>query len=88
MKTVYFTTHNSEGVILRVVSCPADHVALQRLRPGEFMLEGKADCVTQKVVDGQVVDKTLAELNTLKTKKKFRICFENVKKPPKTSTPL
>lgn len=65
-RSVYFTTYDEEDTILRVISCPADHVKLQRLRPGESMLMGKADGVTQKVVNGKVVNKTKAEMDKVK----------------------
>lgn len=64
--TVGFFTYNDKGEILRYVTCPKDHVALQKLRPGESKRMGKADGATQKVVDGEVVDKTPAEMAAFK----------------------
>lgn len=67
-RNVYFTTYNEKGEILRIVSCPPDHVALQKLNPGESMLMGRGNGVTQKVVGGKVVNKTSAEMKALKKK--------------------
>lgn len=65
-RSVCFTTYDEAGTILRVVSCPTDHVKLQRLLSGERMRMGKADGVTQKIVDGEVVAKTKVEMDKVK----------------------
>ena len=78
MSIEYLTMYNSDGEISRVISCPADHVIKQRTRSGEFMIEGKADGDTQKIVDGKIVNKTIAEITALKTTKKgSRLRFES-----------
>lgn len=70
--TVSFITYNDGGEILRQITCPKDHVAKQRLLPGEQRLIGKANGVTQKVVRQgccfRIVNKTLAEIEALKAK--------------------
>ena len=43
--------HDSTGKILRCVSCPADHTAIQ-CRGGECFIEGVANDATQYVKDG------------------------------------
>jgi len=68
----HLSTHNAKGTILRMISCPADLVKLQRLRPGEFLLKSKSNSVRQKVVgtgnSRRIIDKTPAEIEALKTK--------------------
>lgn len=76
-RSVYFTTYNKDGEILRVVSCPSDHVELQKLRPNESMLMGRGDGDTQKVVDGRIIDKTSAEMKALKIKNP-RLRFDTI----------
>jgi len=67
---VHFIGHDARGKILRSISCPADQVAIQRTRPGEFFLEGEANSVTQKVAGHgkfrRIVDKTPAELEAIR----------------------
>lgn len=69
-RNVYLTVYDEEGKILHVVSCPPDHVALQKLNPGESMLMGRGSGVTQKVVRQgccpRIVNKTPAEMAALK----------------------
>lgn len=76
-RNVYFTVYDEEGKILHVVSCPPDHVALQKLNPGESMLMGKGSGATQKVVHGKIVDKTPAELAELK-RRNPRLRFDHL----------
>lgn len=67
-----YTIYNATGKILRVVTCPISQHALQA-KDGEFIMEGTASDLTQKVefdgfdVNGQpinprVVDKTPEEI--------------------------
>lgn len=65
-RSVCFTTYDAAGEVLRVVTCPPDHVKLQRMRTGERMTMGKADSITQKVVDKKIVNKTAAEMKALR----------------------
>lgn len=44
------------GEIQRVVTCPDDSIEFQ-LQSGEAVVEGDSDDVTQKVLDGVIVDK-------------------------------
>lgn len=57
-----YIIHNAMGAILRTVDCPPT-VALMQVGFGEFIIEGKANDATQKVVDGKVVDKTQEEID-------------------------
>ena len=79
--TSHLTTYDAEGKILRVISGPSYLIPLQRMRPGEFKLEGKANPVTQKVVDGKIVNKTPAEMSALK-KANPRIRFDKAARRP------
>ena len=51
-----YIVYNSNGDILRVGICKDSDLSLQAA-DGEFILEGTANDATQKIVDGQVVDK-------------------------------
>lgn len=84
----YLTTYNAEDSILRVISCPPHLVSLQRLRPGELVLEGKANGDTQKIVNGKIVDKTLGEINAFKKAQGHRLRFESAVRKPIAPTPL
>ena len=77
----WLTTYKTGGSILRVISCPPHLLSLQRLRPGEFKFEGKANAITQKIVDGKIVDKTPAELKAFKVKNP-RIRFDKAARKP------
>lgn len=72
---VYFTTYNDKGEILRMISCPADHVALQQLEEGEHALLGRADGDTQKIVEGRVVNKTKEEIQK---DRKYKLHFDRL----------
>lgn len=56
-----YIIYNTIGEILRTVQCPPTLAKVQ-LREGEFVMEGKANDVTQKVVGGKVVNKTPEEI--------------------------
>lgn len=64
-RSVYFTTYNDKGEILRVISCPPDHVELQKLHPNESKVMGRSDGITQKVVNGKIVNKTKKEIREI-----------------------
>ena len=51
-----YIVYNSNGDILRAGICKDSDLSLQAA-DGEFILEGTANDATQKIVDGQVVDK-------------------------------
>lgn len=61
MKIKRFIIYNKNGVILRTGSAPANMFSIQR-HGDELIMEGTANDVTQKIVGGQVVDKTPEEL--------------------------
>jgi len=56
-----FIIYNEEGAILRTGTCQ-DSTFNRQAHEGEFVIEGMANDVTQKVVGGKVVDKTPAEI--------------------------
>jgi hypothetical protein len=64
-------------IYTRVVSCSTDKVCPPPLRSGEFRLQGKGNNVTQKVVDGVIVNKTPAEMRALK-KANPRLRFDRI----------
>lgn len=49
------------GRIQRTGSCP-DNMVEKQAGPGEAVFEGKANDVTQKIVNGRVIDKTQQEI--------------------------
>lgn len=53
-----YIIYNSDGDILRVGICSNDNDFSLQAGEGEFILEGTANDVTQKIVDGQIVNKT------------------------------
>lgn len=56
-----FIIYNKSGRILRRVGCP-QWMGKHQAHEGEFVLEGTASSITQKIVDGKVVDKTPEEI--------------------------
>ena len=51
-----YIVYDSDGEILRTGTCPTSMFILQASK-GEFVIEGIANDVTQKIVDGKVVEK-------------------------------
>lgn len=78
--TTFFTLYDGQGVITRVVECSTNNVAPPPVRPGEFRVLGKGNCLTQKVVDGKVIDKSPAEMAALK-KANPKLRFDQVGGP-------
>ena len=78
---VWLTTYCETGDVKRVISCPREYVGIQKLRPGEQVIEGKADATTQKIVDGKIVDKTVGEIAAFNAKSKH-LRFDTGKKKP------
>lgn len=62
-----FIVHNQDGKILRTGECAAQDLSLQAHKD-EFALKGAADDLTQKIVDGKVVNKTTEEIEAEKPK--------------------
>ena len=56
-----YIIYDSAGEIRRVVEC-APTLAKIQAKEGEFILEGSADDVTQKIINGKIVDKTPEEI--------------------------
>jgi len=59
-----YIIYNKVGNILRVVECVPVIKHLQ-VKEDEFIMEGTANDVTQKVVNGKVVDKTPKEIEVV-----------------------
>lgn len=57
-----YIVYNSNGDILRIGNCKEIDLPNQA-RQGEYVLEGVANPVTQKVINGEVVDKSQDEIN-------------------------
>ena len=55
-----FVVFNSTGKILRDGTCQ-DSTFERQAKEGEFVMEGQANDVTPKVIDGKIVDKTPEE---------------------------
>jgi hypothetical protein len=60
-----FIVYNNKGSILRTGSCP-DKDFSKQAQAGEFVMEGVANDIKQKVVDGKVVDKSPEEIEAEK----------------------
>jgi len=58
---VNYIIYNKTGEILRTVSCSPAMSKIQA-KEGEFILEGAANDVTQKIIAGEVVDKLPEEI--------------------------
>lgn len=56
-----FIVYNQSGKILRTGNCAGHDLHLQA-RQNEFAIKGTANDVTQKIVDGKVVNKTPEEI--------------------------
>lgn len=84
--TSHLTTYDAKGKILRVISGPSYLMPLQRMRPGEFKVEGWANPITQKVVAGKIINKTPAQMSALK-KANPRIRFDTAARRPPDLTP-
>lgn len=56
-----YIVYDNSGTILRTGCCSKGDFFLQ-VGDGEFVMEGIANDVTQKIVDGKVVDKTPEEI--------------------------
>jgi len=56
-----FIVYNDEGKILRAGNCQ-DADFKRQAHSGEFVMKGEADAATQKIVAGEIVDKTPEEI--------------------------
>lgn len=62
-----FIVHNKQGKILRTGSCQEKDFKLQgACYADEFVMEGIANDMTQKIVNGQIINKTPEEIRTNK----------------------
>lgn len=56
-----YIIYDKNGKIIRAGSCP-DSMFLLQVHNDEFIMEGTADNITQKIVDGKIVNKTSEEI--------------------------
>jgi len=73
----FFIIHNQKGKILSTGFCSNRDFNLQAQKD-EFVIEGRANDITQKVVEGKVVDKTPEEIKAEKPKS-IEMSFEKQK---------
>ena len=75
-----FIIYNKNGQILRTGTCQNDTFHLQNQKD-EFVMEGIANDVTQKIIKGKVIDKTLEEIEAEKPSEipfeKSIVCITN-----------
>lgn len=64
--SIQYIVYNNSGEILRTGYCPNNMLLLQAYR-NESVIEGKADDLTQKIVNNKVVDKTQAQIDAEKS---------------------
>ena len=57
-----YIVYDNEGAILRVGAVPNEDFAKQILNSDENIMEGVADDITQKVVNGEIVNKSPGEI--------------------------
>ena len=60
--TKQYVIYDVSGRILRTGGCADDDLNIQVQNENENVMEGNADSVTQKVVEGRIVNKTAGEL--------------------------
>lgn len=60
-----FIVHDINGNILRTGSCPDDMMEIQAGQ-GELVMEGKANDIEDKIVEGKITRKTEAEIDAIK----------------------
>lgn len=56
-----YIIYDKTGTILRTVDCPPVVAAMQA-KEGEFIIKGRANDLTQKIVGDKIVDKTPEEI--------------------------
>lgn len=57
----HFIVYNRQGKILRTGTCQKSTLLLQA-QEGEFVMEGLANDVTQKIVNNKIINKTTEEI--------------------------
>jgi len=63
----HFIVHNSSGEILRTGTCSDDQDFFKQCKENEFVLEGAANDITQKIINGKAENKTFEEIEADKT---------------------
>ena len=62
-----YIVHDKDGNILRTGTCPADMFSLQA-QQGETVMEGIANDMENRIVEGKIVRKSEAEIDAIKDK--------------------
>jgi hypothetical protein len=62
-----YIVHDETGKILRTGICPASMLRMQAQR-GEFAIEGEANDIEHKIIDGKIIRKPQVEIDTIKDK--------------------
>jgi len=60
-----YIVYDQIGKILRTGTCP-DNMILIQVGDGEFVMEGKANDIEDRIVESKVVRKTQVEINTIR----------------------
>jgi len=71
-----YTIYDDKGEIIRFGRCPHKDFNLQ-VEPGQFILEGIGNDITQKVIDGKIVNKTAEEIEAEKLPEPTPTPYEN-----------
>ncbi len=74
-----YTVYDTTGKILKTGQCIDKVFLLQANRPNRFVVEGRGNDVTQKVVDGKIVSKLPEEIGEIKKPKAIIVPFEKQK---------
>lgn len=64
MSTVAYLVHDDSGQILRTGHCRVEDFARQADNPGEHVLFATGNDLLHKVVDGEIVERSAAEMKT------------------------
>ena len=60
-----YIIHDKDGNILRTGTCPVDMFSLQA-RQGETVMEGKANDIENRIINGKIIRKTKKEIALIK----------------------
>ena len=62
-----YIIYNESGTILRTGICPENMVKIQAQK-GEFVMEGKANDIEDRIINGEIIRKTEREIALIKKK--------------------
>ena len=61
-----YIVYNRDGEILRTGMCPDSMVRIQAQGEGELVMEGKANDIEHKIINGKIIRKTEEEIALIK----------------------